>query len=769
MNEVQDIKRLLYPIVKRLPWIILLMVITISLTWRLTAYQNPMFESSSTIRLDDHTTGFSDNNLYRDLDVFSESNDILTEVEMIKSETVVIRALQLMPTQTDYYRKGKIRDEEIYGVTPFKVIYDTSNFYLYDILIDVDVISEDDINVIIKTDTIKVGFGDLINYEGNIFQVNKGEEYKTVYGLEAFKGEFQFRVNTINELLKKYVDGHLFVKEIDKNVGVVTIHFEGEHPNRTADFANAIASAYLQDHIDSKMSAANETEGFLDDRLSETAADLNQAELNLENFRLNNRVLNLKQETETNLRKISQLDIQLTNLKMKLVVLDSLEAYIKEDPSKFLNLAPSFEAYGGLLFTELVKKMKSLESDKIDLENKYSKNSQEIKGIDKKVKDLVDYIIENIQNHKQNTLYQQSKIEADIFVEERGLDNLPTLEKDMIRLERDFQHYHDLFNFLKKKQLEAGIAKTAALNFHRVIKYAKPSALPASPNRGFNVGLAGFLTLLLTIALVYLIEGIRGRITSRHQIERLTEAKVLGVVKKKAHLFQDGSIDFLLANLLPQLKSTPGLKVSFNSSVSQEGKSYLAHYSAVSLARSGRKVLLIDFNSKNYELEKLIIDDNEDRLENYFLGGLKKNEVLKKTSIDNLSVSGFSVNVDIHKCYLHKNFETKLSALCEGFDVVLFDNPAYSIAPESHVFLGYSDYKIFIVRQEFTSTKYVKNIQSIVNKYGVEQVGIVLNDAPRGVNYSGMYYGSRYHYDQPKGFKQKMLHYWESYRNAWDI
>ena len=769
MDEVQDIKRLLYPIVKRLPWIILLMIISISLTWRLTAYQNPMFESSSTIRLDDHSTGFSDNNLYRDLDVFSESNDILTEVEMIKSEVVIIQALKLMPTRIDYYRKGKLRDEEIYGITPFTVVYDSANFYLFDELVDVNVFSEEEINIVIDADTIRASFEEVIEYKGNVFQVNKGKAYNLEYGLKALKGEFQFRVNTYNNLLKNYVSGHLFVKEIDKNVGVVTIHFEGEHPKKTADFTNAIATAYLQDHIESKMSAANETEGFLDDRLSETAADLNQAELNLESFRLNNRVLNLKQETETNLRKISQLDIQLTNLRMKLVVLDSLEAYIKEDPSKFLNLAPSFEAYGGLLFTELVKKMKSLESDKIDLENIYSKNSEEIKGIDKKVKDLVDYIIENIQNHKQNTLYQQSKIEADIFAEERDLDNLPTLEKDMIRLERDFQHYHDLFNFLKKKQLEAGIAKTAELNFHRVIKYAKPSSMPASPNKGFNVGLAGFLTLLLTIALVYLIEGIRGKITSRHQIERLTDAKVLGVVKKKAHLFQDGSIDFLLANLLPQLKSNPGLKVSFNSSVSQEGKSYLAHYSAISLARSGRKVLLIDFNSKNYELEKLIVEDNEDRLEHYFLGDLIKDEVLKKTSIDNLSVSGFSMNVDIHKCYLHKDFESKLLSLCEGFDVVLFDNPAYSIAPESHVFLGYSDYKIFIVRQEFTSAKYVKNIQSIVNKYGVEQVGIVINDAPRGVNYSGMYYGSRYHYDQPKGFKQKMLHYWESYRNAWVI
>ena len=85
------------------------------------------------------------------------------------------------------------------------------------------------------------------------------------------------------------------------------------------------------------------------------------------------------------------------------------------------------------------------------------------------------YIIENIQNHRKNTIYQLTQIENEIELATRKLDDLPTREKKLVMLEREFKHYQDLFNFLKKKQMEAGIAKLAQLNFHRIINEATPA------------------------------------------------------------------------------------------------------------------------------------------------------------------------------------------------------------------------------------------------------------------------------------------------------
>ena len=76
---------------------------------------------------------------------------------------------------------------------------------------------------------------------------------------------------------------------------------------------------------------------------------------------------------------------------------------------------------------------------------------------------------------------------------------------------------------------------------------------------------------------------------------------------------------------------------------------------------------------------------------------------------------------------------------------------------------------MFVVRNNFTATKYIKNIDEIVRSLGIEQVGLVINEVPKGVNYSGDFYGSTYMYHRPKGFKAKIRHYWDSYKHAWNI
>ncbi len=770
MREIQDIKRLLYPLVKGLPWITLFLIVTVALVWRLTDYQTPVYESKAVIRLDDHTSGFSDNNLYEDLDIFSETNDVLTEVEMIKSNMILLAGLRNMNSNIEYFRVGKLRTSELYTDTPFYIEVDSNNFKDFNELILVEIVSPERVNVVFTTDTIKACFGDKIKHNENEFVIHKSPFWIEDHGEDNLIGNYQFRVNTLGFLLSNFVEGNLFVKEIDKNVSVIQINFEGEHPERVADFTNAVAQAYLEDHIESKMQAAQLTEIFLDKRTNDTYQKLKISENVLEDYRLKNRVLNIRQETETDLRKIAQLDVQLINLQMKMVAMDSLENSIKKDRNSFLEVAPSYESYGGLLFTELIKKMKSLESDKTDLLNRYTASSEEVRSVEKKMDDITKYVVENIKSHRTSTALQLQKIESKIDVATRKMDDLPTTEKQMVMLEREFKHQQDLFNFLKKKQMEAGIAKLANLNFHRVINKALVSKDASRPNKGFNVALTGFLSLLLSIIFVYILQGIQSKINSRHQLEGMTEARILGAIKRDAHKSMDGSLDAVISELLPVVNMKHGVRISFNSSISLEGKTFLAREVAIALSSMGRKVLFIDFNSRNPQWQNLIASKScEHSLEDYFKEEAKKEEVIHRTTTDGLSTTGFITALPPNRFYLTKNFEDQLSKLTKGFDTVIFDNTAYAIAPEAKVYMGHSDYSVYVVKHNFTSTKYLKNVDSIVKELGEENVGLVLNCVPQGVNYSGTFYGSRYMYNQPKGFKAKIKHYWESYKNAWNI
>ena len=64
--------------------------------------------------------------------------------------------------------------------------------------------------------------------------------------------------------------------------------------------------------------------------------------------------------------------IQQTNLKMNLDAIKDLESYMEKGKENFLELAPNFEAFTDLLSTEMIKKIKQLQSEKKDLLMEYT-------------------------------------------------------------------------------------------------------------------------------------------------------------------------------------------------------------------------------------------------------------------------------------------------------------------------------------------------------------------------------------------------------------
>lgn len=770
MREIQDIKRLLYPLVKGLPVILLVMTISIVLVWRMTVYQNPIYESMSILRLDDHGKGFSDNNLYKDFDVFSETNDVLTEVEIIKSEVIVKQALRMMPTNVSYYRVGSMRTSEIYDFTPFTVTWDSVLYQHYDKRLSIKVVNEQEyLFTEGERELLKGRFGKKVMFEGSELVIHKNTMWVDKYGVASFVDQYEFEVNTIDGLYHDFVGENLLIKEIDKDIAIIKIHFEGEHPQRVAAFCNNVAESYIQDHIDTKTMAAKTTQNFLQEQLKEIGDKLSMSESLLEEYRLKHRVYNTRQETETGLRELSQLNIQLINIEMKRATLDSLWKYIDVNDDEFIELAPAFESYGGLLYTELIKKLKSLKSDRIDLLTRYTESSIEVTAMDEKIADVVSYLKKNIANHRENVITQLQEIHKGIDEANAFFDDMPSKERKMIDLEREFRQNQELYAFLKRKMMESDIAKAAEISFHRLIEKAVPAGQPSSPNRPFNVALAGFLSLLLSIALVYSVHAMKGTITSRYQIEQTTKSRVLGVVKKVEGGHDDCGIHAIIPPLIPMLNSKEKVSIAVTSSIQKEGKTFISKALAKAMALSGRNVLLVDLNYRKAEWQEKSVAPIQKTLSDYFNGKATVDEVIYQTEREGMSVCGFCAEEDEFDVFYKRNFAHALKKLMTTPEVVILDTGAFSIASEVQYCLDLSDYMLFVTRHNFTHMKYTRNIQELSDKYGSERIATLINAAPRAMNYSGKFFGSRYQYSQPKGILGMIKHYWESYMNAWSL
>src|ERR1700749_3414747 len=112
----------------------------------------------------------------------------------------------------------------------------------------------------------------------------------------------------------------------------------------------------------------------------------------MENYKQQKGVINIKQETETNIRSLSELKTRLAGLQMDLIAIDSLDRYIQHGKADFNRLAPNFQTFNDLLSTEIIKKVKALQEEKKDLLMKYTPEHEQLHAVDTQLKYLYAYM-----------------------------------------------------------------------------------------------------------------------------------------------------------------------------------------------------------------------------------------------------------------------------------------------------------------------------------------------------------------------------------------
>jgi hypothetical protein len=76
-----------------------------------------MFESTAKLKLADTQEGVPSANLFKDFDVFASANKISTEIEVLKSTSLLDKTLKNY-LSTEIYRKGKMRSVELFNDSP---------------------------------------------------------------------------------------------------------------------------------------------------------------------------------------------------------------------------------------------------------------------------------------------------------------------------------------------------------------------------------------------------------------------------------------------------------------------------------------------------------------------------------------------------------------------------------------------------------------------------------------------------------------------------
>ena len=382
---------------------------------------------------------------------------------------------------------------------------------------------------------------------------------------------------------------------VEKDIPVLRISYRSAVPEKAANVVNALSAAYIADYIEEKYKFADTTAEFLHHQLQDYSKKLSASEGAIEQYRDQKRIVNINQETETDLRKIADLKKQLASVKMNLNAVDSLRTYLGKGKEHFLELAPNFESFNDLLSTELVKKANELQRERRDLLTRYTPEYEKVKVIDDKIDDITQYLEESIKNTTNNLQIKYNDLQKTIDESEKAFDGLAMKEKNMGILERNFSLNEQIYRFLEGKRTEAEIAKAATISFHRVISPGEVPVNPVSPNATVIKVLAAILGMFGGIGIIYVIHTYKARVNNEETINRLSDSPIAVAVpyfKKESQIRPF----FLRHALQMQIKGelNEGAVIAVSSFNSQEGKRFLTNGMATAIAQLVNQVVVLD-------------------------------------------------------------------------------------------------------------------------------------------------------------------------------
>ncbi|MCS4302428.1 Wzz/FepE/Etk N-terminal domain-containing protein [Chryseobacterium sp. BIGb0232] len=688
--------RFLKPLLRGFPIVIITMVLAVLAARKYLNYVTPMYESTAKLKLADTQEGVPSANLFKDFDVFASANKISTEIEVLKSTSLIEKTLQKLPFSTEIYRKGKVRSVELFENSPIKVEGTFTDDKIDDRKFGVNIYSDHSFTITASGSAkeIKGTLGTPVDIHGGKILISKNEDYLKSRPAAKIIDQYEVEFLSREQLLDK-INKNLDIVSVDKDVPVIRINYKSNVPEKASLLVNTLAETYIQDYIENKYRAANTTVDFLKDEIGQANSKLSNAENQIENYRNKENIINIPQETETDLRKISQLKIQKSNLKMNLDAIKNLNSYIAEGKDNYLDLATNFEAFNDLLSTEMVKNMKQLQAEKKELLLTYTPEHEKVKIIDAKLKDLTDYQTESIRNTQRNLQIKYNDIDRDIQVAEQAFIGLPEKEKLLNIMNREFNLYEKNYNFLNEKRIDAEIAKSAKISFHKIITRGELPSKPVSPMRSIIIIVAAIMSMIASIVLIYAVHFAKAKVNDVYTIEKnsaIPVAFTTPFIKKKEKIMHHFLENILEMELKGIIKDKNIICITSN----DRAKEHRFHSKNMidALQAQSRKVLLVDIAGN---LEKSVA-----------------NQYINLSAEENLKLTTREVQ-SLIKGKMAEN------------DICIINNQAIRQGKLPLLFLKLADQNLFLLDSRETPAKSIMNVELLKDEYQLTNLWFVLN------------------------------------------
>ena len=561
--------------------------------------------------------------------------------------------------------------------------------------------------------------------------------------------------------------------QLVRNSQLVQISFLAHDKELAAKVPNALAEAYIESDLESRMAMTQKASEWLRERMGELRGKLDAAEKALQDYRDRERIIDAKGLALSGAsRQLEELTKSLVEARQKRAEAES--AYSMVQQIRAGRVQAGYDSVPAVLRHPLVQKMKEQEADAdrrlSDAAKRYGPEhprmvqaKAELEAAKESTRKQVEIIVGGLAKEFEAARSSEVAVERALGQSKADIQGINRKEFQLGVLEREVQQNRNLYDMFVNRLKETSATGDLQSTVARVIDTATIPATAYAPNKLQAVGVATFVALILAAMLALLLDRLVNTLNSTSDVESRLGVPALGVLQKikgfrkkgfvsELAFFNDTQSTFSEAvrtvrtSVLMSALDEPHKVVVITSSVPDEGKTTLSFNLACALGQV-KKVLLVDGDLRRPKIGKLV-------------GRSAKAPGLADLVAGQAQVSQcvfFDDRAGIHilpsgtvppnplELLSSKRFEDVITKLKEAFDVVIIDSAPLQLVSDAQVLSQFASSVIYVVKADATPYQVAQNGLKKLRRVNAAVLGVVLNqlDLEKAEKYYGEYSGYR--------------------------
>ena len=298
----------------------------------------------------------------------------------------------------------------------------------------------------------------------------------------------------------------------------------------------------------------------------------------------------------------------------------------------------------------------------------------------------------------------------------------------------------------------------------KIWEKAEPSIYPAKPKVWVFMIVAMVVGLFLGVVLAFFIEYLDTSVKTLDDVEQYLKAPVLAVIPKGViSLYKlDGDAPdaeayrILRTNMEFNCKNPNAKTITLVSGGPSEGKSTTLNNLAVTCAKGGYKVLIVDADLRRPSQHTFFDFDNEIGLSEVLTGERTVDEAIRKTNLPNLSfLPSGNLPEDAVGILNSQSMIDLIAAVRERYDLVFFDSPPILGVSDASILASEVDMAIMVVQYRRFPRAMLQRVRGAVENVGGHLLGVVLNNVETRHDSGYQYYTQYYDYYTPDAERKK--------------